>query len=168
MFINPGDTIAWHDYRRFFRDIRAYFTHGYELSAPYTSGVSGFDLPAGTAPVALFGNTPVPDFHWFYDPTWSFGLAEATELQRRILGYFQRRVGRGALYNQMWHDYGIAGSPPDHNPEGGPFDAFYDAVRAHFASERVYAPAISRGDQQAGPRSAQPLCRPVEQQPTRS
>ena len=69
-------------------------------------------------------------------------MAEAAELQRRILGYFQNRVGRGALYNQMWHDYAIAGSPPDHDPEAGPFDALYDGVRDHFARERIYAPAI--------------------------
>jgi hypothetical protein len=143
VFINPGDTIAWADYRRFFKDVRAYFTHGFELSVPYTSGMSGFDLPSGTAPVALFGNTPVPDYQWFYDPEWSYGLGEATEIQRGILGYFQRRLGRGALYNQMWHDYGIAGNPPDHDPGGGPFDAFYDAIREHFATQRVYAPAVA-------------------------
>jgi hypothetical protein len=142
VFINPGNTIGWRDYRRFFKDVRAYFTHGFELSVPYTSGISGFDLPAGTAPVALFGNTPVPDYHWFYDPDWTYGAAQAAELQRKILGYFQGRVGRGALYNQMWHDYGLAGHPPDHDPEAGSFQVHYDAVRDHFSTERVYAPAI--------------------------
>jgi hypothetical protein len=43
----------------------------------------------------------------------------------------------------MWHDYAIAGHPPDQDPDKGPFDALYDAVRDHFASERVYAPAIA-------------------------
>jgi hypothetical protein len=85
----------------------------------------------------------VPDYHWFYDPDVSFTVAEATDLQRRILQYFQRRVGRGALINQMWHDYAIAGHPPDHDPDGGPFLAMHEAVRDHFGSERVYAPAIA-------------------------
>ncbi len=141
VFINPGETIAWHDYPRFLDHVRAYFTHGYELSVPYTTGVSGFDRPSGSA-VPLFGNTPVPDFQWFYDPSFHFSVGQATDLQRKILGYFQRRIGRGAVYNQMWHDYAIAGNPPDHDPGAGPFDAFYDAIEDHFASERIYAPSI--------------------------
>jgi hypothetical protein len=141
VFINPGETIAWHDYARFLDDVRAYFTHGYELSVPYTTGRSGFDRPPDGA-VALFGNTPVPDFQWFYDPTFHYSLGEATELQRKILGYFQDRIGRGAIYNEMWHDYAIAGNPPDQDPGAGPFDAFYDATRDHFARARIYAPSI--------------------------
>jgi hypothetical protein len=141
VFINPGETIAWRDYPRFFQQVRAYFTHGFELSVPYTSGISGFDRPSGSA-VALFGNTPVPDFQWFYDPTFHYSVGEATELQRKILGYFQNRIGRGAIYNQMWHDYAIAGNPPDHDPGAGPFDVFFDAIRDHFATARIYAPSI--------------------------
>ena len=141
-FINPGDEIAWSDYRRFFKDTPVYFTHGYESSVPYASGISGFDLPAGTAPVSLFADTQVPDFQWLYDPQWKYTVAEATAYQKQILGHYQNRIGRGALYNQMWHDYAINNEPPMHYPADLPTRPLFDATRDHFARERIYAPGL--------------------------
>jgi hypothetical protein len=142
VFVNPGAGIEWADYRRFFGDINTYATHGYELSVPYTTGISGFDLPANTAPVALLGNTAVPDVQWLYDPGWTYTVTEATQYQKQILAYYQNRIGRGALYNQMWHDYAIANAAPLHYPSQTNVRPLFDANRDHFAKERVYAPAI--------------------------
>ena len=41
----------------------------FRLDAGLAIQALGFDLDAGTEPVATFNNTPVPDFAWFYDPT---------------------------------------------------------------------------------------------------
>jgi hypothetical protein len=145
VYINPGDEIEWGDYRRFFRDVRTFFTHGFETEVPYGSGISGFDLPAGVAPVALLADVPAPDFQWFYEKGWIYSVEQATQLQTQILGYYQNRIGRGALYNQMWHDYGLANSPPRNVKPSGyhPVVSFFDASRDHFAHERIFTPGIS-------------------------
>ncbi len=142
VFINPGIGIDWVDYRRFFKGIDTFFTHGFETRVPYTSGVSAFDLPAGTAPVALLGDSPVPDYLWFYEPDWDYRVSEATTYQRQLLRYYQERVGRGALYSQMWHDYALHNAPPHRRPIDQPLATFFADTRAHFARERVYAPGI--------------------------
>jgi hypothetical protein len=141
-FINPGNEINWGDYRRFFKDVTTFFTHGHETSVPYGTGISGFGLPSGTVPVALFNDAPAPDFQWLYDPLWNYPLAEATNTQKRVLGYYQNRIGRGALYNQMWHDYAINNDKPLHYPTQVPVIPFFDVSREHFARERIYAPGI--------------------------
>jgi hypothetical protein len=142
VFINPGGEISWGDYRRFFGSVRAFFTHGFETEVPYSTGISAFRLPAGAAPVAIINNVPVPDYQWFYDPNWLYTVDAGTENQRRILGYYQNRVGRGALFNQMWHDYAIGGEAPPSDP-GRRATAHYDMVKDHFARERIFAPGIA-------------------------
>ena len=141
-FINPGDEILWHDYNRFFADIKTYMTHGFEDVVPYATGMSGFGLPAGVAPVALLSDSIAPDFQWLYDPEWDYPVAQVTAYQKQILGYYQNRVGRGALYNQMWHDYAINNDPPLLHPGDLPAPLF-DANRAHFARERIFAPGVA-------------------------
>jgi MYXO-CTERM domain-containing protein len=138
LFINPGVEILWGDYRRFFGSIRTYMTHGLENEVPYACGISGFGTPA----VAILNNVPEPDFAWFYDPSWNYSIPVATGHQRRILSYYQNRVGRGVLYNQMWHDYAITGDPPIHFPTDRAV-VMHDGVREHFARERIYAPGIA-------------------------
>jgi MYXO-CTERM domain-containing protein len=138
LFINPGVEILWGDYRRFFGSIRTYLTHGLEMEVPYACGISAFGTPA----VAILNNVPAPDFAWFYDMNWRYSIPDASMYQRRILSYYQNRVGRGVLYNQMWHDYAITGDPPIHFPNDRAV-AMHDAVREHFARERIYAPAVA-------------------------
>jgi hypothetical protein len=140
-FINPGNQIMWGDYNRFFKDITTFFTHGYENAVPYMSGISAFGLPGGTGPVALFSDSPSPDYQWLYDPEWDYPIATSSAYQTQILNYFQTRVGRGALYNQMWHDYAINGDHLKHYVDQLPA-AMFEANRAHFARERIFAPGI--------------------------
>ena len=145
VYINPGDEILWADYQRFFALVRTYFTHGFETEVPYASGISGFGLPAGVAPVALISDIAVPDVQWLYDKMWTYTVEAATNYQKQILAYYQRRIGRGVLYNQMWHDYAIANSPPLHFPPDGdhPVYSHFDASREHFAREKIFAPGIA-------------------------
>jgi len=140
-FINPGNTIQSRDYGRFFDSVELYMTHGFETEVPYSSGVMGFGLPAGVPPRAVINNTPVPDFQWLYLKDWSYTVASAASLQAQILDFYQNRIGRGVLYNQMWHDYALSDqSPPLHFP--GPTRPLFDANRDHFATRRIYAPSV--------------------------
>ena len=143
VFINPGNTIRVGDYGRFFADISLYLSHGFEVFTPYSSGVMGFGLPAGVPPRPVVNNTPVPDFQWLYLDGWVYTVDQAADFQSRILGYYQDTVGRGVLYNQMWHDYAIGGDEePVHFPDTDSRRPLFDANRVHFVGERVYAPSI--------------------------
>jgi hypothetical protein len=140
-FINPGNTIQSRDYGKFFDAIGLYMTHGFEVT-PYASGVMGFDLPSGMEPKPVVNNTPMPDFQWLYHTGWIYSVAEAASFQARLLDYYQDTVGRGVLYNQMWHDYAISdGVVPVHDPDETSMPLF-EVNRDHFATSRVYMPSI--------------------------
>lgn len=142
-FINPGDTIRAEDYPRFFADIDLYMSHGYETSVPYSSGVIGFGLPAGVDPVATVNNSPAPDYQWLYLEEWVYPVAQAAEYQAQLLDYYQSTVGRGVLYNQMWHDYAIgANLAPVNFPETDSVLPLFDVNGEHFATNPVYMPSI--------------------------
>lgn len=143
VFINPGNTIRIGDYGLFFADVSLYLTHGFEVFTPYASGVMGFGLPAGVPPRPVVNNTPVPDFQWLYLDEWVYSVDQAADFQARILGYYQHTVGRGVLYNQMWHDYSLGGDDaPIHFPDADSLRPLFDVNVAHFMDERVYAPSI--------------------------
>jgi hypothetical protein len=142
VFINPGNTIQQAHYGRFFADIELYMTHGFETSVPYASGVMGFGLPpAQHRPVV--NNTPVPDFQWLYLESWPYTVAQAASFQSQILDYYQDTVGRGVLYNQMWHDYAMSDlDPPVNDPGAASIRPLFDANRDHFATRPIYAPGV--------------------------
>jgi hypothetical protein len=144
VFINPGSTIRNEDYSLVFAESDLYFTHGYEQALNYASGVMGFALDPGVAPKPVVVNAPVPDFQWLYttDPNWVWSPTEVASLQTQILGWFQNSLGRGALYNEMWHDYGMGGDPPEQFP-GETAQPLYDAHLAFFADNEVYAPSVA-------------------------
>lgn len=142
-FINPGNTIQSRDYGEFFADIDLYMTHGFETITPYATGIMGFGLPAGVAPTPVINNTPAPDFQWLYLPEWGYTVQQAAALQAMILDYYQHTVGRGVLYNQMWHDYAISDlDAPPNDPDAATIKPLFDVSRVHFAAERIYAPAV--------------------------
>jgi hypothetical protein len=141
-FINPGNTIQSRDYRKFFDAIELYMSHGFEVT-PYASGVMGFDLLSGMEPKPVVNNTPMPDFQWLYHPGWVYSVQEAASFQARLLDYYQDTVGRGVLYNQMWHDYAISdGVRPLHDPDAETAIPLFDANRVHFSTSRVYMPSV--------------------------
>ncbi|MCG8425481.1 MAG: hypothetical protein MJE77_46985 [Proteobacteria bacterium] len=143
-FINPGNTIQSHHYGKFFSTIDLYMTHGFEYFVPYASGVMGFDLPSRTKPKPTINCSPIGDYTWLYSRSWIYTVDEAAENQARILDYYQNTVGRGVLYNQMWHDYSIGDlSPLLHYPDTPSARPLFDANRDHFAANRIYAPSAS-------------------------
>src|SRR5690606_12347567 len=95
------------------------------------------------APRPVINNSPEPDYQWLYDSEWMYTVEEAAGNQAMLLGYYQRTVGRGVLYNEMWHDYAIAGAEPLHYPDSESTLPLFEVNRAHFTTERVYLPSIA-------------------------
>lgn len=140
-FINPGNTIHAGDYFRFFDDVDLFMSHGFETWVPYASGVIGFD--PGVAATVVVNNTLVPDYQWFYSDSWIYSLDEVVNTQALILDYYQNTVGRGVLYNEMWHDYAISGNAtPKHLDPDAPVRLLFDVNRAHFEQNLVYMPEV--------------------------
>jgi len=100
----------------------------------------------------VFDDVPSPDYQWYYDPEWSYTTAQITSYQEAILDHLFKGVGRGVVYNQMWHDYGISSMPVTQRalPAGAAprpprikntyLLPLYEAVRAKWASLPIYAP----------------------------
>ncbi|MCG8421062.1 MAG: hypothetical protein MJE77_24335 [Proteobacteria bacterium] len=142
-FINPGAAIRNHDYGRFFAIIDLFMTHGFELYTPYATGVMGFGLPEGVEPIPVIHNSPMPDFMWMYIADWNYTIEQATTNQALVLDFFQDTIGRGVLYNQMWHDYAISGlDAPANYPDTPSLLPLFDANGDHFTTSRIYAPSI--------------------------
>ena len=149
--INPGDTISNLHYDQLARLFRMCMTHGFEQDTPIGFG----NLTWYTGPEKNFvvlDDVPSPDYQWYYDPEWSYTTAQVTSYQEAILDHLFQGVGRGVVYNQMWHDYGICSMPVTQRalPAGAAprpprikntyLLPLYEAVRAKWASLPIYAP----------------------------
>jgi MYXO-CTERM domain-containing protein len=140
--INPGETIRSDLYHYFWSTVDLFMTHGFEVTVPYAVGAMSFSIFGAPGYRAVINNTPIPDFAWFYDTDWTYSGLQAAELQAHIADYFYQRVGRGHLYNMMWHDYAIFGTQPVNVRRRHVRDVF--DVNAHrFANNKVYAPAVA-------------------------
>ncbi|HOY43685.1 MAG TPA: hypothetical protein PLN72_01335 [bacterium] len=140
--INPGNTIRMSDYEQVASRISFYMTHGFEQDMPL--GFGNFTWYTGKHKnLALLEDTPSPDYQWFYDPTWSYTTQQITAYQEAIFDHLFERIGRGVVYNQMWHDYSITSQPQYGKSRivNSSNIAMYDAIRRKFASKEIYAPA---------------------------
>lgn len=140
-FINPGNTIYMDDYEQVARRFSFYMTHGFEQDMPLGWG----NLTWYTDPhknMVLLENTPSPDYQWFYDPEWSYTTQQITAYQEAIFDHLFRNIGRGAIFNQMWHDYSITSQPQYGKSRimNQKNIAMYDAISAKFASYPIYCP----------------------------
>jgi uncharacterized membrane protein len=138
--INPGNTIRMSDYHEVSRRMSFYMTHGFEQDMPigfgnmtwYTGDEKNF---------VVVNNTPSPDYQWFNDPAWSYTTAQITAYQEAIFDHLYNSIGRGLVYNQMWHDYAISTLPQ--SPKDRIINecniAMYDAMRAKFKTTDIYA-----------------------------
>ena len=150
-FINPGDTISNLYYDKLARLFRMCMTHGYEQDTPIGFGNMTWYTGAEKNFV-VFEDVPSPDYQWYYDPEWSYTTAQITSYQEAIVDHLFQGVGRGVVYNQMWHDYGIFSMPVTQRalPAGAVprpprikntyLLPLYEAVRAKWASLPIYAP----------------------------
>ncbi|HOZ20886.1 MAG TPA: hypothetical protein PLO28_03820 [bacterium] len=141
-FINPGNTIKMVDYEQVAKRFKLYMTHGFEQDMPLGFG----NLTWFTGPykdLALLEDTPSPDYQWFYDPTWSYTTQQITAYQEAVFDHMFENIGRGVIYNQMWHDYSITSQPQYGKSRvvNKSNLAMYEAIRAKFAVKDIYCPA---------------------------
>jgi len=92
----------------------------------------------------LLENSPHPDYQWFYDPTWSYTTAQITANEEAIFDHMFHNVGRGVIFNEMWHDYSISSAPSmkartSASPNANNFP-FYEAMKTKFGTLPIYCP----------------------------
>jgi hypothetical protein len=141
--INPGDTIPMEDYGEVAARFSFYMTHGLEQSVPLAFGNMTWFTGANKDFVVL-ENSPHPDYQWFYDPTWSYTTAQITANEEAIFDHMFHNVGRGVIFNEMWHDYSISSAPVHEgkdkritNQNNFPF---YEAMKTKFGTLPIYCP----------------------------
>ena len=153
LFINPGDTIVNSDYEEIARRFQLMMTHGFEQDTPIGFGVMTW-FAGSHKDFVVLDDTPSPDYQWFYDPTWSYTTAQITSYQEAIFDHLFHNIGRGYIYNQMWHDYSISSMPLRHASQDGQTGggvqpgriantsnvAMYEALRSKFGTYRIYTP----------------------------
>ena len=141
--INPGDTIPMEDYGEVARRFSFYMTHGLEQSVPLGFGNMAW-FTGANKDFVLLENSPHPDYQWFYDPTWSYTTAQITANEEAIFDHMFHNVGRGVIFNEMWHDYSISSAPVHEgkdkritNENNFPF---YEAMKTKFGTLPIYCP----------------------------
>jgi uncharacterized membrane protein len=140
-FINPGNTIYMENYEQIARRFIFYMTHGFEQDMPVGYGnMTWFTGPYKN--LVILEDTPSPDYQWFYDPTWSYTTAQITAYQEAIFDHMFDNIGRGIIYNQMWHDYSITSQPQYGKSRIMNKNnlAMYDAIKTKFATCDIYCP----------------------------
>ena len=60
---------------------------------------------------------------------------QVTSNQEKTLDHFFYSIGRGVIYNQMWHHYGISSVPVAQRKL-----SMHEALRAKFGTLRIYCP----------------------------
>ncbi|MBQ6958571.1 MAG: polysaccharide deacetylase family protein [Bacteroidales bacterium] len=104
--INPGNTLAMHQYHQVAKRYDLFMTHGLDQNLEVTYGnmtwfTDGIQLP-------VIGDSPSPDYQWLYDPTWSHTTAEIANYQNMVLEHYASQIGNGVILDLMWHDYGMS------------------------------------------------------------
>ncbi|RIK76290.1 hypothetical protein DCC62_11645 [candidate division KSB1 bacterium] len=140
-FINPGNTIQMKDYEEIARRFSFYMTHGFEQDMPLGYG----NLTWYTGPhknLVVLENVPSPDYQWFNDPTWSYTTAQITAYEEAIFDHMFNNIGRGVIFNEMWHDYSITAQPQSKKDRivNESTIAFYDAMKTKFTTHKIYCP----------------------------
>jgi hypothetical protein len=140
-FVNPGNTIHMDDYGQLARRFMLYMTHGFEQDMPIGYG----NLTWYTGPdrnFVVLEDSPSPDYQWFYDPTWSYTTQQVTAYEECIFDHLFRNIGRGVVFNQMWHDYAITAQPQYGKIRivNESHIALYDALKVKFSSLDIYCP----------------------------
>ncbi len=140
-FINPGNTIQMKDYEEIARRFSFYMTHGFEQDMPL--GYGNLTWYTGHYKnLVVLENIPSPDYQWFYDPMWSYTTAQVTAYEEAIFDHLYNNIGRGVIFNEMWHDYSITTQPQSKKDRivNESNIAFYEAMKAKFATVRIYCP----------------------------
>ncbi|HPG38954.1 MAG TPA: hypothetical protein PLP19_08865 [bacterium] len=140
-FINPGNTIHMDDYGQIAKRFSFYMTHGFEQDMPLGFGNLTWYTGANKNLVVL-EDVPSPDYQWFYDSSWSYTTSQIAAYEEAVFDHIYNNIGRGVIFNEMWHDYSITSQPQKDkkrimNTNNLPF---YDAIKNKFATHSVYCP----------------------------
>jgi hypothetical protein len=147
--INPGNTLAMDQYHQIAKRFDLFMTHGLDqfLEVAYgnmTWFTDGIQLP-------VIGDSPCPDYQWFYDPTWSHTTPEIANYQNLVLEHYCSDIGHGVVLDLMWHDYGMSNilyAGPrfiSRLPEGTRIfnddnGELYETTRNFWATHNIYCP----------------------------
>ncbi|NNE07031.1 MAG: hypothetical protein HKN20_00585 [Gemmatimonadetes bacterium] len=151
--INPNGMIPMTAHGEISSRFPLFLTHGISASVPVAYGVSTW-FAESDPPFAVIYDSPEPDFQWLYAREWSYTAAEAGEIESAIFRHYTNEIGRGVLFDMMWHDYGIASSGYDQSrPRFRWADLFkparkksasnrplFDMLRGEFAEASIYCP----------------------------
>ena len=147
--INPGNTLAMHQYHQVAKRFDLFMTHGLDQNLEVTYGnmtwfTDGVQLP-------VVGDSPSPDYQWLYDPTWSHTTPEIANYQNLVLEHYCSQIGHGVILDLMWHDYGMSNilyAGPrfiSRLPEGTRIFnennwELYETTRNFWATHNIYCP----------------------------
>ena len=104
--INPGNTLAMHQYHQVAKRFDLFMTHGLDQNLEVTYGAMTWFTDGIRLPV--IGDSPSPDYQWLYDPTWSHTTPEIANYQNLVLDHYCTQIGNGVILDLMWHDYGMS------------------------------------------------------------
>jgi hypothetical protein len=150
-FVNPGNAIPMHYNEEIAKRFSFYMTHGGEQAMPLGFGNLTWFTGSYKDLVVLM-DTPAPDYQWFYDGSWSYTTQQITAYEESIFDHMYNNIGRGVIFNEMWHDYAITAihdiEPPRTQGmrESGSRIinrsniALYDAMKAKFLTNDIYCP----------------------------
>ncbi len=149
VLINPNITIKMDSYNQIAERFSLFMTHGFEGMIPFGYGNLTW-FTEGINNLAVVNSTPVPDFQWFYDSAWNYSVAQVTQYEEAIFDHLYSEVGRGVVFNQMWHDYAINSRYDRHffdfdrifnqriiNDDNLPM---FEAMKKKFSSHPIYFP----------------------------
>jgi len=142
LFINPGNEIKIEDYKHFASTTDLYLTHGHQEWMPYGSGVMRWNIAGNYEKMPVIYNSLNPDYNAIYHgipygtPIPPSVITSAIASQQAYLKYYQSTLGRGALYNQMWHDYTFF----DSNNSLPELKRLFDLHADHVITNPVYLP----------------------------
>ena len=149
--INPGNTIPMRYYGEIAKRFSFFMTHGGEQKMPLGYGNLNWFTESHKDMVVL-QNTPAPDYQWFYMGTWSYSTQQITAYEEAIFDHMYTNVGKGVVFNEMWHDYSITANKETEPPrtqamrESGSRIinesniALYDAMKTKFLTHDIYCP----------------------------
>lgn len=149
--VNPGNTIPMRYYNEIAKRFTFFMTHGGEQEMPLGYGNLNWFTDANKDMVVLH-NTPAPDYQWFYDGTWSYSTQQITAFEESIFDHMYHNIGKGVVFNEMWHDYAITANESTEPPQTKTMRetgsriindsniALYDAIKAKFLTNDIYAP----------------------------
>jgi hypothetical protein len=128
-FINPRSTIKLTGYGKIADRFSIFMTHGFDEPAPLAYGNMTW-FTGQNQNLIVVKDTPPSDWLWFYAPDWNYSTAEVVHYEQAIFDHLFGKIGRGVLFNQMWHDYSMHVSEKTNN------HSWFSELRNYFSNKK--------------------------------